>query len=84
VNSAVNRLREALGDKASNPRFVETLARRGYRFLAPVERIAPEQASTVAIVAQVSEEPPIVPTVQTRAGFLDRVLATPDDLPKSS
>src|SRR5580693_756083 len=40
VNSAVNRLREALGDKASNPRFIETLARRGYRFLAPVEQIA--------------------------------------------
>ena len=39
VNSAVNRIREALGDTASNPRFVETLARRGYRFVAPVERI---------------------------------------------
>ena len=33
---AVNKLREALGDSADNPRFVETLARRGYRFLAPV------------------------------------------------
>src|SRR5450432_3858029 len=39
VNSAVNRIREALGDSASSPRFVETLARRGYRFVAPVERI---------------------------------------------
>src|SRR5665213_1461940 len=39
VNSAVNRIREALGDTASNPRFVETLARRGYRFVASVERI---------------------------------------------
>src|SRR3954468_18977215 len=39
VNSAVNRVREALGDTASNPRFVETLARRGYRFVAPVEQI---------------------------------------------
>jgi DNA-binding winged helix-turn-helix (wHTH) protein len=39
VNSAVNRIREALGDTANNPRFVETLARRGYRFVAPVERI---------------------------------------------
>jgi cholera toxin transcriptional activator len=38
VNSAVNRIREALGDTASSPRFVETLARRGYRFVAPVER----------------------------------------------
>jgi DNA-binding winged helix-turn-helix (wHTH) protein len=34
---AVNKLREALGDSADNPRFVETLARRGYRFLAPVK-----------------------------------------------
>src|SRR5665213_2791498 len=39
VNSAINRIREALADTASNPRFVETLARRGYRFIAPVERI---------------------------------------------
>jgi len=39
VSSAVNRIREALGDTASNSRFVETLARRGYRFIAPVERI---------------------------------------------
>src|SRR6185312_16542908 len=41
VNSAVNRLREALGDSAGNARFIETLARRGYRFIAPVERIDP-------------------------------------------
>src|ERR1022692_4097756 len=34
VNSAVNRIREALGDTASGPRFIETLARRGYRFVA--------------------------------------------------
>jgi hypothetical protein len=39
VNSAINRIREALGDTAGNPRFVETLARRGYRFVAPVERL---------------------------------------------
>src|SRR6202453_572542 len=39
VNSAVTRIREALGDTAGNPRFVETLARRGYRFVAPVEQI---------------------------------------------
>jgi Tol biopolymer transport system component/DNA-binding winged helix-turn-helix (wHTH) protein len=36
LNAAVKRLRDALGDSAENPRFVETLARRGYRFLAPV------------------------------------------------
>src|SRR5580698_1461265 len=36
---AVNKLREALGDSAENPRFVETLAKRGYRFIAPVKVI---------------------------------------------
>lgn len=36
LNAAINRLRETLGDSADNPRFVETLHRRGYRFIAPV------------------------------------------------
>jgi Tol biopolymer transport system component/DNA-binding winged helix-turn-helix (wHTH) protein len=36
LGTAINKLREALGDSAENPRFIETLARRGYRFLAPV------------------------------------------------
>ena len=35
LNAAIKRLRDALGDSADNPRFVETLARRGYRFVAP-------------------------------------------------
>ena len=37
LNTAVNKLREALSDTASNPRFVQTVARRGYRFIAPVQ-----------------------------------------------
>ena len=37
LNAAIKRLRDALGDSAENPRFIETLARRGYRFIAPVE-----------------------------------------------
>src|SRR5215471_2304007 len=36
LNSAMNRLREALRDSADSPRFIETLPRRGYRFIAPV------------------------------------------------
>src|SRR5262245_2313647 len=39
VNKAVNRIREALGDSATSPRFVETVARRGYRFLADVTMV---------------------------------------------
>ncbi len=41
LNAAVKRLRDALGDSAENPRFVETLARRGYRFIAPVHPAEP-------------------------------------------
>jgi len=37
LNTAINKIREALGDSASSPRFVETLARRGYRFIASVD-----------------------------------------------
>jgi TolB-like protein/DNA-binding winged helix-turn-helix (wHTH) protein/tetratricopeptide (TPR) repeat protein len=36
LNAAIRRLRDALGDSAENPKFVETVARRGYRFLGPV------------------------------------------------
>jgi cholera toxin transcriptional activator len=37
LNTAINKVREALGDSASTPRYVETLARRGYRFIAPLQ-----------------------------------------------
>src|SRR5918996_1287931 len=37
LNKAVNKLRETLGDSAESPRFIETLPKRGYRFLAPLE-----------------------------------------------
>jgi DNA-binding winged helix-turn-helix (wHTH) protein len=130
VNSAVNRLRDALGDKANNPRFIETLARRGYRFLAPVERIAfADEAPTGDIVALVETAPAnvvrldvvpldavpldavpldVVPLdlaqpvgaqvdlaqglekplaageTPAKTGFLDRLLAAPEDLPGSS
>ena len=40
INTAVNKLRESLGDTAENPVFIETLPRRGYRFVAPVLRTA--------------------------------------------
>ena len=37
LNTIINKIREALGDSATNPRFIETLAKRGYRFLVPVQ-----------------------------------------------
>ncbi len=48
INITVKRLREALGDSADNPRFIETMPRHGYRFIAPVEPVAP--ASPPALV----------------------------------
>src|SRR6266852_6775912 len=41
LNNAINRLRETLCDSAENPRYIETLPRRGYRFVASVEPILP-------------------------------------------
>jgi DNA-binding winged helix-turn-helix (wHTH) protein len=44
LNAAVNKLREALCDSAEDPRYIETLPRRGYRFIAAVEQVAPTPA----------------------------------------
>lgn len=46
VNTAINQLRNALGDEAANPRFIQTLPRKGYRFIAPVESVAGGTAQT--------------------------------------
>jgi cholera toxin transcriptional activator len=84
VNSAVNRIREALGDTAANPRFVETLARRGYRFVAPVEEIGGEVLSSEAQAEAESAASAGQPAVLHGSGTRRRILATPDDLPKAS
>jgi DNA-binding winged helix-turn-helix (wHTH) protein len=44
LNKAVNRVREALHDDAARPQYVETIPRRGYRFVAPVTRIEPQRS----------------------------------------
>ena len=46
LNKAINRVREALGDDADNPRFIETLPQRGYRFLAQVETFTVEPTAS--------------------------------------
>jgi cholera toxin transcriptional activator len=81
LNSAVNRIREALGDSATNPRFIETLARRGYRFVAPVQRIASEPAS-----AQTGEQPDQLdstPLAATKQEDSPGLLPTPAELPEA-
>lgn len=64
LNGAVKKLREALGDQPDNPRFVETLHRRGYRFVAPVEgqqRASEVQADPQGL-KQDTEETKTIPT----------------------
>jgi DNA-binding winged helix-turn-helix (wHTH) protein/tetratricopeptide (TPR) repeat protein len=51
LNTAINKLREALGDSAENPRFIETLPRRGYRFIAPVTGVDGTTRGTAAGVS---------------------------------
>jgi DNA-binding winged helix-turn-helix (wHTH) protein/tetratricopeptide (TPR) repeat protein len=48
LNTCINKLREALGDSADNPRFIETLPRRGYRFLAPVTSTDHKESASVS------------------------------------
>src|SRR5580704_14860611 len=48
LNTAINKLRDALGDSADSPRFIETLPRRGYRFIAPVTGADGTTRGTVA------------------------------------
>jgi cholera toxin transcriptional activator len=76
VNSAVNRIREAIGDTASNPRFIETLARRGYRFVAPVEQILPGKTQADPHATQIEAA-----ATKTKARI--RILASPEELPKA-
>jgi TolB-like protein/DNA-binding winged helix-turn-helix (wHTH) protein/Flp pilus assembly protein TadD len=65
LNTATKKLRQALGDSADNPRFIETLARRGYRFIAPVAEAGTVGTSSAADTA---------PNPAPRAPFMRRGL----------
>ena len=97
VHSAVNRIREALSDTAASPRFIETLARRGYRFVAPVESIAagetpaaPRESSTSgestsgeSVASPESDPAPEADPAPGTAKSRTRILATAEDLPRT-
>jgi cholera toxin transcriptional activator len=51
LNTAIYKIRRALGDSAASPRFVETVSRRGYRFLAPVEFLPPKTPTDASVLA---------------------------------
>src|SRR5579863_6144599 len=74
LNRLINRIREALGDSAENPRFVETLPGRGYRFIAPMRANgagAEQRLESLAVPGVVSN-----PRPQSRLGTVPLVLAS--------
>jgi Tol biopolymer transport system component/DNA-binding winged helix-turn-helix (wHTH) protein len=87
LGTAINKIREALGDSAENPRFIETLARRGYRFIAPVgvieavvEAVVVEPAGAIktrVVVApqEVSAAVEVRPVVEALASVVPAVAA---------
>jgi DNA-binding winged helix-turn-helix (wHTH) protein len=84
LNTVVNKLREALNDSAANPRFIETLARRGYRFLAPVEFVSKHatsglQPASPPIVAAPVDIP--AKTASPKPPSPVSVLTRPEDVP---
>ena len=74
LGTALNKLREVLGDSAVNPRFIETLPRRGYRFIAPVEIVDPEpkaiQKDEAPLVPVLVPDP--VPAAEPKPGWVSR------------
>jgi TolB-like protein/DNA-binding winged helix-turn-helix (wHTH) protein/Flp pilus assembly protein TadD len=85
LNKAINKIRDALGDSASHPRFIETVARRGYRFLADVTVIAPDLPTTqgvaqepvapIPVVAPIPEQTPVPPASPGRSDKRTRGIA---------
>jgi len=63
LNSAVKKLRQALGDDSDNPRFIETLYRRGYRFIGPVNGTSLPSPTTLGLT-QVVQTAPTAETLQ--------------------
>jgi eukaryotic-like serine/threonine-protein kinase len=61
LNTAVKRLRSALGDSAENPRYIETLPRHGYRLMVPVERPEP----VLSVIPKTSNRRIVVPVVMS-------------------
>ncbi len=57
LNTAINRIREALGDSSDSPRFVETLPRRGYRFIFPVTPPREAESGAASVAAETKLEP---------------------------
>jgi Tol biopolymer transport system component/DNA-binding winged helix-turn-helix (wHTH) protein len=79
VNAAIKRLREALGDSATTPRFIETLPRRGYRFIGELDALlAVGVADLIARRGAAVPKPPTLRQVTFGPGLEDEPAISPD------
>ena len=74
LNTIVNKLREVLGDSAANPRFIETLAKRGYRFVSPVETVVNGTVPSASATSLAPEE--------AQSESASSFLTHPDEVPR--
>jgi cholera toxin transcriptional activator len=81
LNTAVNKLRDALSDSAENPRFIQTIPRRGYRFIAPVE-VVPDGASEFVGPDQKTGSSAETSAIDSSEKY-NFALSEADDLPKA-
>jgi DNA-binding winged helix-turn-helix (wHTH) protein len=82
LNTAMVKLRDVLGDSASNPKYVETIAKRGYRFLGNAEAIPDQPAVTVAKATAIAET--LQTSVTTAPQAVDVQSAPDPELPHTS
>src|SRR5438093_6998353 len=90
LNRAVNKVRLAIGDSASNPRFIETLSRRGYRFVAPVTIIdeprensqGTPETSGLSAAPNTSSKALLIPGTVARISY--RLLVPAHELPAAA
>src|SRR5580692_7325232 len=75
LHNAIARLREVLGDSADTPRYIETLPRRGYRFIAPVEEVENHAPERPAPIKPASEAPALGQRPNTGAALALALLA---------
>jgi cholera toxin transcriptional activator len=82
LNTAMVKLRDVLGDSASHPKYVETIAKRGYRFLGNAEVISEQAAAPLAKTPEIAEVPQ--PVTATAEQTTTTQPATDSELPNAS
>src|SRR5882724_8397896 len=80
LNTAMVKLRDVLGDSASNPRYIETIAKRGYRYLGDVQAVEEQQAAPQT--PSITPEPQVGVAAETQR-LADGGLQTESGLPRT-